>query len=103
VLGVTEGGAEKGGRMAQSQQTRACTDSSVLAVPIAHPDTQTRGKPWFTENFSIGPLSWQAALGSLVYVNSPAAIEILFVQGSQRSGWISPLSHPSVISPGKTV
>lgn len=51
-------------------------------------------------NHWIRLLSWHTALSSSV--NLPAAIEI-FVQGSQGSGRISPLSHPSVISPGKMV
>lgn len=86
--------------MTRIQQARLCTHSSVSAVAIAHPDTLPGGKPWFPEDFRIGLPSWQAALSSLAYVNPPAAIEI-FVPDSQRSGWISPLSHPSVISPGK--
>lgn len=33
---------------------------------------------------------------------SPAAVE-MSAQGSQRRGWLSPVSLPSVISPGKLV
>lgn len=65
--------------------TRPCTDSSVFAVPIAHPDTLPGGKPWFDKDFRIGLPSWPAAPRSLAHVNSPAATEI-FVQGVQRSG-----------------
>lgn len=53
-------------------------------------------------NHWIRLLSWHTALSSSAYVNLPAAAEV-FVQGSQGSGWISPLSHSSVISPGKIV